>query len=351
MVHEGDGGRYLGTWGLVATRDLDTPWVNWGLYRLMIHDRHHMGTQMNPFQHIGMMFFGKYEPKGLEMDFAAAFGGDPLLTLAAGMDYGLGKDEADLAGGLRGAPVELVPCETVDLAVPAQAEIVVEGKFLPGVRLDEGPFGEYTGYRTAPRAPRPVCRVTAITYRQNPILPISCLGIPVDDGHVLLSLSFTISLKRTLREQGFPVRDIYIPPECVGHMVIVSVEARYSNIASQLASAIWGSKIGVFTCYVLVVDADVDIFNMPQVLHALVTKCHPGRGIRVMPQMPGHPLMPFANEEERLWGKGASVLFDCTWPLEWPRETEVPFKISFDSAYSQAVRERVVANWSNYGYK
>ena len=86
----------------------------------------------------------------------------------------------DLSGGLRKEPVELVKCETVDLEVPAHAEIVIEGYVLPHTRVEEGPFGEYTGFRTSPRAPRPVYEVTCITHRNNPILTVSNMGTPVD---------------------------------------------------------------------------------------------------------------------------------------------------------------------------
>ena len=351
MIHEGDGGRFLGTWHLVATKDLDSSWVNWGMYRLMLHDRLHMGTQMNAFQHIGIMFMRKYEPRNLEMEFAAAFGGDPVLTIAAVLDYGLGNSEVDLAGALRREPVQLVPCKTVDLAVPAEAEIVVEGKFLPGVRLDEGPFGEYTGYRTAPRAPRPVCRVTAITHRHDPILPMASLGIPVDDGHIVLTLSHSLAIQQHLRSMGFPFKGVFAVPETAGHMAVVSIEPNYSNMATQIACAIWSCKAGVFIPYVVVVDSDVDPTNMGQVLHAITTKCHPARGIRVMDHSVGHPLIPFLNQEERLWGQSANVVFDCTWPLDWPRETVVPPRMSFENVYSKEIKDKVLANWRNYGYK
>jgi 4-hydroxy-3-polyprenylbenzoate decarboxylase len=90
---------------------------------------------------------------------------------------------------LMGAPVELVKCETCDLEVPAHAEIIIEGEVIPHVWIEEAPFGEYTGYRTSPREPRTVYRIKAITFRNNPILTVSNMGVPTDEGQLLRSFS------------------------------------------------------------------------------------------------------------------------------------------------------------------
>ncbi len=96
---------------------------------------------------------------------------------------------------------------------------------------------------------------------------------------------------------------------------------------------------------VIVVDDDVDIYNMDEVIHALCTKCHPVRGIRVRDHEPGNPLNPFLNLHERINGLGSRVIFDCTWPLDWPKESVVPAKIAFNSCYSPEVQERALGIW------
>jgi len=349
MVHDGDGGRYISTWHFVITKDLDSDWVNWGMYRQMIHNSRDMGGLFLPTQDIGVMYYRKYEANNIPMPFATAIGPDPMSALASCASYGVGRNEADLAGGIRRAPVELIKCETSDILVPAHAEIIIEGEVVPYERVDEGPFGEYTGYRSSPRMPRPVYRVKAITFRNDPILTVANMGVPLDDADICLSVCGRTDIKTILDNYGFPITGIHLPPECSGHMIVVAVQAKYTNIASHIANAIWGTKLPY--PYIVVVDSDVDPYNITEVLHAIVTKCHPVRGIRAQAFAVGHPLLPFLSLEERMWGKGAAVLLDCTWPLDWPKEIAIPRKASFKEIYPKEIQEKVLNNWKNYGYK
>ena len=347
MIHDGDGGRYISTWHFIVTRDFDSSWVNWGMYRQMIHNETMMGGMLLPFQHIGKIF-QKYEKANKPMPFATAIGTEPLCAVAGVLSPGMGVNEADLAGGLRKEPVELVKCETVDLEVPAHAEIVIEGHVLPGVRVDEGPFGEYTGFSSAPRNPRPVYEVSCITHRHNPILTVSNMGMPVDDNDIITNSSFRNVANSVLA--GLPVVDVDVPAYGSCHLVVVSVRRAYSGIAHHVASAIWGSKLGSQAPYIIVVDEDVDVFNLGEVIHAVVMKCHPVRGVHAQPNSPGHALWPFLNFHERHWGQAAHLLLDCTWPVDWDPNIEIPAKISFGTSYPKALQEKVVSNWGKYGF-
>jgi len=245
-----------------------------------------------------------------------------------------------------------VKCKTVDIYVPAQAEIVLEGEVLCNVRVEEGPFGEYSGYRSSPRMPRSVYRVNCITFRNDPILTMSNMGVPIDDSHITCRISWAAEIRKLLEAQGFPITGVYVPPEGVLHMVVVGVEVPYSHIATQIANCIFGSKFGgVWMHQVVVVDSDVDVYNLKEVIHALATKCHPADGIRVQDKAPGHPLAPYLSLEDRAWFRGAKVVFDCTWPPDWPVETARPVKSAFNVIYPQEVQEKVLANWHNYGYQ
>src|SRR3990170_3698448 len=164
FIHAGDGGRYLCTWHAVIFKDPDSDWVNWGMYRAMIHEKDKLGILIQQNQHI-FQIFRKYEARNQPMEVAIAIGLEPMSTFAACTFFPPNVNEAEMVGAMRGKPIELVRCETVDLQVPATAEIVLEGKVLPGVRRDEGPFGEYTGYRASDRGARPVVEVSAITHR------------------------------------------------------------------------------------------------------------------------------------------------------------------------------------------
>src|SRR6266702_726737 len=146
MLHEGDGGRYIGTWDLVVSRQPDTNWTNWGIYRFMIHGTRTLTGFPRPTSHLGKVFQDYFVPRREPMPVAIVIGADPLSHLAAAATFPLGSDEAGLDGGMRGAPVELVRCETNDLLVPATAEIVLEGEILPDRVALEGPYGEYPAY-------------------------------------------------------------------------------------------------------------------------------------------------------------------------------------------------------------
>ncbi|MDP2728226.1 MAG: UbiD family decarboxylase [Dehalococcoidia bacterium] len=348
LLHEGDGGRYIGTWHLVATRDPDTDWVNWGTYRVMIHDKKSMGILLSPNQHIGL-HYAKYESRGQPMQFAIAIGTEPVTPLIAASFYPAGVNEVDFAGSVRGEPVELVKCETVDLAVPATSEIVIEGVIPPFERQEEGPFGEYTGYRAGERAPRPICRVTAITHRRNPVLPVSCLGVPVDDSAALKPLR-SAEILDDLRTSGFPVKMVNCPLESP-LLFVVSTKVPYAGYPRHLAAAVWGGNSGGRSAnYLVIVEDDVDITDSDEVLWALTTRCHPDRGIFKMTGTSASPLLPFLSLEEKRKRTAAHVLFDCTWPKDWPKEA-IPVKASFDVLWPKEVQEKVLKSWKEYGYR
>ncbi|MDO9535689.1 MAG: phenylphosphate carboxylase subunit alpha, partial [Bacillota bacterium] len=252
MVHEGDGGRYLSTWHFIVTKDPDNGDVNWGMYRQMVYDTKTMTGPLLPFSDGGKVFHGKYVPRGKPMPFATVIGPDPISAIAASAPSPI--PEPEFAGMLMESPIELVKCETVDLEVPANAEIIIEGEILPDFSLEEGPFGEYTGYRTSPRDLRTVYRVKAITYRNNPITTISNMGIPTDEGQLLRSFSLGLEMDKLLRSQGIPITGVFMMPESTHHLVIVGVKPIYTNVATQIAQTVFGSKLGPWFHMVVVVD-------------------------------------------------------------------------------------------------
>lgn len=353
MLHDGDGGRYLCTWHVTITKDPDTGWVNWGMYRQMIRDKNSLVGVIRPAAHIGVQFYRKYKPGKLPMPFAIAIGTEPISSFVAACKLPMNVNEADIAGALRQEPVELVKCETTDLEVPATSEIVIEGEISATEEDWEGPFGEYTGYCTNPRDKKPVYHVKAVSYRDNPILTASCMGTPVDESDIVQSISRSAQILAKLQESGIAVVAVNVAPECIGYLVVVSVMARVAqipNLAHRVASCIWGSAVGGNIPYVIVVDDDVDVYNLQQVLHAVVTKCHPYRGISRVESATGMAFMPFLSPYERSQRLSAKVVFDCTWPLHWDPVTDVPTKTSFDTAYPKEIRDHVLKNWESYGF-
>lgn len=354
MIHDGDGGRYIGTWHTIVSKDPDSEWNNWGMYRLMIAGKRHLAGLCEHNSHLWLIKQNWAARFGKEanMPIAIAIGIDPIIAIVSATRFGH-RSEAEYAGALHQQPVEVVKCETNDLLVPAHAEIILEGEIMGDHKISEGPFGEFPGYRSAPREPRAAYQINAITFRNDPILTMSCMGVPVDDSSMIGALVRGITYKALLKKAGIPVTDVYVPPEVADFMVIVGVKtasAEYSNIASRVENIITASPTMISK--VIVVDEDVDVFNLGEVLHAFATKCHPTRGIRLTDREPaGTHLAPYLSPEERRWLKGGRALFDCTWPIDWSRETDVPPRMSFRDAYPKEVKDRVLKNWASYGFK
>ncbi|MDP2645434.1 MAG: UbiD family decarboxylase [Desulfobacterales bacterium] len=350
MVHDGDGGRYLGTWDIVITKDPETNWTNWGMYRFMINSPQTLSGDASPVSHLGLILRKHFLPQNKRFPMALVIGADPICHMVATAGYGIGVDEADYAGALRKAPVELVKCETNDLLVPAHAEMVVEGEILPDGVAPEGPFGEYPGYRTGIARTGILCRVTAITHRSDPIISMISLGVPVDDSSVAAALTAGISIKRRLLKHGLAVTDVYAPPAGVTHLIIVGVKSGGAETIKRIRDVFLARRVMVNK--VIVVDEDVDVYDLGQVMHAFAVKCHPINGIMIsqVPAGKANMLTPCYSYEERRDLKGGLDIFDCTWPPQWPKET-LPVKSSFQGIYPQETQDMVLAKWKQYGFK
>ncbi len=351
MVHEGDGGRYIGTWDIVVSKDPAGEGANWGMYRFMIHNKRHIVGFPRYHSHLARVLNQQYVPGKKPMPMALVLGAEPLCHQAAGTAYGKGLYEAEFAGALRQAPVELVKCETSDLLVPATAEVVIEAEILPDATAMEGPFGEYPGYRTGGTRMAVVARIKAITHRNSPIITMLSLGYPPDCCAVATPIAAALAVKRQLKRFGVPVTAVYTPPEAVMHTLVVSVEHGGKDVAKQILDTLtfrrseW-SKI-------IMVDDDIDAFNMFQVIHALSVKCHPVNGIitRELEPGKGNPITPCYTPEERSEYRGGIALFDCTWPPDWPEDTHLPVKSDFATIYSEETKRKVIENWEEYGLK
>ena len=355
MVHDGDGGRYLVTGALRVTKDPDSDWVNWGTYRNMVHDERHLGGLILPSGDMGRMYYGSYVPKGKNMPVAIVITPEPISYMIGMTPVGVGVSEVDLVGGVLGEPVELVKCKTIDLEVPAHAEIILEGEVLmPEYGVDEGPFGEFTGFRTAPRLARSVFKINCVTYRNDPIVGVANMGMPVDDGDAVCAVTWAAQIKKDLQDQRIPVIDVNWPPETCSLMVIVSVKVPYSGIASRIGNIIFGgAPLGAYLNTVIVVDETVDALDLGQVMHAMAAQCEPTRGINIKRNEITNPLNPCLSLEDRKWMRGNKVVHDCTYPVSWHKQKEVPPKVSFKNKvmYSEELQKKVIENWDKYGFK
>jgi len=270
-----DGGRFI-TLPCVVTKDPDTGARNIGMYRMQIYDERSTGMHWQ-LQKVGARHGRRYYESGTRMPVAVFLGGDPVFTFCATAPLPDGLDEFLLAGYLRKQSLELIKCETNDLEVPANADFVIEGYVDPKEALrEEGPFGDHTGYYSLPE-PYPVFHITAITHRKDAIYPATIVGIPPMEDFYIGTASVKLFLP--IFKMNFPeIVDIALPAEGVFHnLVFVSIKKTYPMQAYKIMHGLWGMGQMMFTKYLVVVDADVDVHNTSEVLFRLCANTDPQR--------------------------------------------------------------------------
>src|SRR5205823_4992282 len=270
-----DGGRFI-TLPCVVTKDPDTGERNVGMYRIQIYDDRTTGMHWQ-LQKVGARHGRRYYETGTRMPVAIFLGGDPVFTFAATAPLPDGLDEFLLAGYLRKKSVELVKCETNDLEVPANADVVIEGYVDPTEPLrDEGPFGDHTGYYSLADA-YPVFHITAITHRKDAIYPATIVGIPPMEDFYIGSASVKLFLP--IFKMNFPeIVDMALPAEGVFHnLVFVSIKKTYPMQAYKIMHGLWGMGQMMFSKYMIVVDEDVDVHNTSEVLFRVCANTDPQR--------------------------------------------------------------------------
>jgi phenylphosphate carboxylase beta subunit len=340
--YPGDGGRYLGTAGYLISRNLDTGRLNLGTYRLMMVDAKRASIQMIKAKD-GEMDLRGYAAKKIPMPVAYVCGAEPSLFLCASTLFGLNESEYEIAGALRGAPVEVTKAITNDIVVPATAELVIEGEIMPGETLPEGPFGEYTGHYSGKEFPKEFINVKAITYRDNAILWSTTVGKPVTDTHMIMAVNRTASLWNDLKAMNIPgIKAVYGPPASAGRMlVIISMKPMYHGHSTQVGLAAFATTTGNYGLKtVIVVDDDIDPENMDQVLFALSFKFQPDFGTQIIKRGRSTPLDPSLPIGDARY-MTSRIIIDCTTPYEWK---EKPKQIFLDEKVLKHVRE----HWDEY---
>lgn len=357
--HAQDGGRYIVTFAGMVTKDPETGWVNIGLYRGMAQDERTIGCAFSPAKHAGQHYH-KYRSQGKPMPVAIIFGWDPVLPFTACAPYPTGVCEYDMMGALREQPVELVKCETIELEVPATAEIVMEGTMSPQAAdyRREGPFGEYTGYYAGVVTERPAINIHCITHRNNPIFQGTFEGPPIDEDHRCCSVSMSALAWDLLEKNGVPgITDVFCPPLGFATNIRVQINKRYQGHAKQVAACLWGSTAQACFKNVIVVEEDIDIHDSDQVEWAFSYRVNAkDDGIVIFPGCPGSYLDPSNNPE---WndpmkyggGRWNRLLIDATrdWRFgpreEWGGERFPPL-----AEVRPEIKELVKRRWKEYGF-
>ncbi|GAA3168717.1 MULTISPECIES: UbiD family decarboxylase [Streptomyces] len=350
LLHDGDGGPYVNTWGTIIARTPDGSFTNWSIARIMMIDGKHMtGLVVHP-QHIAYVW-QQWADLGKPMPFALVQGGPPVLPFVSGMPLPDGVEESGFIGGLLGEPLELVQCETVDLQVPATAEIVIEGYLSPEKTGVEGPMGEYSGYRPNETSMQPVYTIEAITHRDQPIWPTVVEGEPVDEFHTATGLTLAAQALSDLRAAGLPVSTAWMPFEAASHMLIVSIAADWRDqlpdvgteeLTRRVHEVLSEQRYALLLPRIFVFDDDVDSANVGELMWAMATRVHP-TGRRFIRHGLALPLVACYTPEERHAADGDHVTYDALLPAaDQGREP----RSSFRHIFPQEVQDRVLANWA-----
>lgn len=345
-IKEIDGGRYLGTSDIIVTEDPKTGWVNWGTYRCMVADRNHFTVLLkSTLQHGGAML-KRHEALARPLRLALVIGADPVSHIVASTPIDHGVDEADMVGALRGAPLPVVKCETNDLFVPANAEMVIEAEIVPGSEADEGPFGEYTGH-AAHRGKAPLARVTCITHRRNPIHALANMGKPYDDFATIAYVTMPAVAKNRLEANGIDVKGVYHYVPGVAAISVKPQPGLHRRIISTLLSS-----HRLAQCGVVFVDEDVDVTDIEDVWWAICTRMNPER-YEVVRNVPVNLLWPWLTPQERELREAGLWVMDASFPADWPAEYREKHTAAADfaNAWSDSTKQSVLGRWREYGYE
>ena len=273
----GDAAPYI-TLPLVISRDPETGRRNVGTYRMQVYDRKTTGMHWQTHK-VGARHDRRARELGRErLEVAVALGADPATIWTGSMPLPPDMDELAVAGIIRGEPVEVAQCKTVDLEVPANAEYVLEGYVTPGELRDEGPFGDHTGYYSPPE-PYPVFHVAAITRRREPIYPTTMVGRPPTEDFFMGKAAERVMLPAL--QMALPeVADMNMPAEGIFHnLIIVSIRKEYPGHARKVMHALWGLGLMTLVKTIIVVDHYVDVQDMSEVAWRVSCNINPSADV------------------------------------------------------------------------
>jgi len=314
-----DGGRTI-TFPVVITKDPETGESHTGIYRLQQYGPDTLGLHVQ-LHRVGANNLRKWAARGEKMPVAAVIGADPATVFSGLAPVPEGISNFVFAGFLRSEPVELVPARSVDLEVPANAEVVLEGYVDPNERTVEGPFGDHTGYYSAPE-PFPVFHVTRVTHRSQPVYLTTVTGKPPTEDAVLgkaVERIFRPVVRMVLPEivdMNLPMEGLFI------NVGIISIRKSYPDHPRKVMHALWGLGQMMFTRYLIVVDEDVDVHDLSEVLYRVGLQADPGRDFEI-----SHGPVDQLSISNPVPNLGAKVGIDATrkrpedgFPRPWPEE-------------------------------
>jgi 2,5-furandicarboxylate decarboxylase 1 len=307
-----DGGPYI-TPGLVVSKDPETGIPDIGHYRFEVIDKTTLSYMAQPNHRFGKHIAKARRQGAKSFRAALVIGVDPILAYTGPIQVPDDTNDFEVAGGLRGAPVELVQCKTMDLQVPARAEFVIEFEVDFTQEVLEGPLGEYTGYYT-PASQKPIARVLAITHRNDACFQCLLTGVPPTENHTLKQLPFEASFFAMMRHQFPTLERVAIPSSGgVSFYIVMAMRPRYAGEARAALLAAMGTNLRPKT--VIVVDPDIDVQDSTQVEWAVAFRTQPARDAIIVDRLPAGPLDPSIDDSIPLDARtGSAIGIDATFP-------------------------------------
>jgi 4-hydroxy-3-polyprenylbenzoate decarboxylase len=337
--YSGDAGQII-TLGLVITRDCETGTPNVGVYRLQLQSRKTMTVHWLSVRG-GARHLRKAAQNGKKLEVAIALGVDPLIIMAAATPIPVDLSEWLFAGLYGGSGVQLAKCKTLDLEVPADSEIVLEGTITPGEVLPDGPFGDHMGYYGGVED-SPLIRFHCLTHRENPIYLTTFSGRPPKE-EAMMAIALNRIYTPILRQQVAEITDFFLPMEALSYKAaIISIDKSYPGQARRAALAFWSALPQfTYTKFVIVVDKSINIRDPRQVVWAISSKVDPSRDVFILPDTPFDTL-DFASQKI---GLGGRMGIDATTKI--PPETDHPWGEALES--DADVAALVSRRWAEYG--
>ncbi|HHJ17011.1 MAG TPA: 4-hydroxy-3-polyprenylbenzoate decarboxylase [Gammaproteobacteria bacterium] len=332
------------TWALVVTKGPGKERQNLGIYRQQVLSRNKVIMRWLAHRG-GALDFSDWQQAhpGEPFPVAVALGADPATILAAVTPVPDSLSEYGFAGLLRGSKTELVQCKTIDLQVPASAEIVLEGHIHPGEEALEGPFGDHTGYYNE-QEKFPVFTIDCITHRDAPVYHSTYTGRPPDEP-AILGMALNEVFVPILQKQFPEITDFYLPPEgCSYRMACVSMKKQYPGHAKRVMFGVWSFlRQFMYTKFVIVTDDDVNVRDWKDVVWAMTTRMDPARDITLVENTP----IDYLDFASPVSGLGSKIGMDATskWQGETTREWGRPISMDPDT------QARVDAMWDQLGIK
>ncbi|MEE9418920.1 MAG: UbiD family decarboxylase [Desulfatiglandaceae bacterium] len=343
LYHELDGGRYIGTGGGVVTRDPDTGELNMGTYRVQLHDSRTVGFYISPGKH-GRMHRDKYFARGEPCPVVMIFGVDPLSFTLSASEIPAGTFELDYLGAMRGESVPVIEGKATGLPIPANAEIAIEGFADPKETILEGPFGEWTGTYGSDARQEPFMKVATLYYRNDPIMLASPPSKGTYNDHGFFrGIWRSALLYNEIERAGIPeVKGVWCPPFGGSRQfVIVSIKQSYPGHATEAGHIASQTRAGAYAGrYVVVVDDDINPYDMDDVMWAVCTRSEAVE-MDIIKKAWSTPLDPRIRKPTDSYHNSRGIIYAVK-PYEWYGDFPAT------AVASEELRKEVFSKWTHH---